>query len=114
MAVSTNSIKDHHLIKVLYAVKKRPGMYVSPVNLNGLRNFLCGYSCSKLFLDEQSGDVLSIGDPDFYDWMATRESMQLSPSMGWVEMLEEKYSENEAFDKFFIYLDEYLMRLMEA
>lgn len=110
MAVLNNDVKglkNDHFIRVLFALRKRPGMYLSPINLTSLRNFICGYQSHGLFSNDDA-DVLSSGENNFYCWMADKEGMKLGPAMGWVEMLNNKYDQDAAFNKFFIYLEQWL------
>jgi len=98
---------DDHLIKVLHAIQKRPGMFLYPVNLNSLRNFLSGYSSHKLFnRQEESEDKF---EKEFFEWICEKEGKKSTPDSGWVEIMEESTSDEEsAFILFFEYFNEYL------
>jgi len=100
---------DKHFFKILKAIKKRPGMYIYPINLSSLRNFISGYNCSKS-LFEDTVCVLSRMSPSFNEWLANKEKkMIFSTGNGWVEIIEfNSKTDQEAFEKFFDYLEEYL------
>ncbi|MBL4828266.1 MAG: hypothetical protein JKY66_11250 [Spongiibacteraceae bacterium] len=98
-----------YFLSLLKQLRKRPGMYIYPVTISSLRNFLAGYTCCNLFGDRE-GDFLDI-NLSFYDWIAMKESTRLTPEAGWVEVLQRNSSsEEDAFERFFQYLDEYLVR----
>ncbi len=110
MVASWANNQKEHILRVLEAVRKRPGMFIFPVTLTSLRNFICGYNCTNLF-KEGSTNYFSSSNPYFYDWIAMKERTRYAPNMGWVEaIMKNASSEQEGFDRFFQYLDEYLAR----
>lgn len=101
---------DDHSYKVLMAVKKRPGMYIYPVSLESLGNFIAGYAAINLFSRVLNSALFS-EFPSFYDWIAMKESTLLSPSKGWIKVISKNSaSEEEAFEKFFNYFEQYVER----
>ena len=90
----------------LRAVRKRPGMYISPVTLDSLRNFLSGY----IFRAYEDGrtNFLNVHSPDFSTWLANREGKRISPSFGWAELIDEMVEiGGDAVAMFFSLLEEY-------
>jgi hypothetical protein len=100
--------KEEYFFDLLKALRKRPGMYLPHVSVDSLNSFLVGYTCCNMH--DGIGDFLA-SKVSFYDWIAMKESTILSPSMGWVEVLKKTgVSDEEEFKRFFLYLDEYLVR----
>ena len=110
MDVSLKKSEDSHFLRVLGTLRKRPGMFIHPVTLESVRNFMSGYNAVALFKDVE-GDYFTRTSPTFYDWIAMKESSKLSPALGWVEAIgNHSSSEDEAFKRFFQYLDEFIER----
>jgi len=108
VVASLEDNKMEHFYKVMMAVKKRPGMFISPINLDGLGNFICGYNCSSLFKQE-SNNALDDMALSFYDWIAMKEGVSNSPSMNWVEAIMSNIStDEEGLNQFFLHLDSYM------
>ncbi len=111
MAVSKENNQNEHILRVLEAVRKRPGMFIFPVTLSSLRNFMSGYLAANLFMEKKRKDYFSSSFPSLDDWIAMKERTRNCPSIGWVEaIIKNASSEQEGFDRFFQYLDEYLAR----
>lgn len=103
------SPKKEYFFSILQRIKKRPEMYIQPVSLQSLNNFLTGFICCNLY-DNEEGDYLN-KYPSFYDWIAMKESSALSPSNSWLSVISENTAnDKEAFDRFFEHFDSYLAR----
>jgi len=98
---------DESIYDALEAVRKRPGMYLPEPSITQLRAFLNGYTGGL-------GRVRYAlrGTEDFHrfhDWVAHRLGFAGSTS-GWCNMIRDKsVSEEDAFKRFFVLLDEFRM-----
>lgn len=107
MVVSTQN--NNHFIKFLYLIKVRPGMYFRTVSVSNLRYVMYGYSVCETNYEMSS--FFETEKPSFYDWIHMKEGTISHPALGWVESLEKtSSSDEEAFNKFFRYLDDFLIR----
>jgi hypothetical protein len=94
--------------ELLDAIRLRPAMYLSKPSLTALYNFIGGYS----FHEESRIEMLKGTNPpfpEFHIWV----SMKLETlSLGWLNLLLEAENGNEekAFQRFFVYLDEFRQR----
>ncbi len=107
MAVFHNSDLDTHFLKVLSAVKKRPGMFLDPISLGSLRNFIIGYGSNYLFDDIENSNFFGLSSK-FFDWIVKQEGEKTTPEKGWDKILMQNCSsDQEGVDKFFNYLDKF-------
>lgn len=85
-------------------------MYFRTKSLLSLSDFINGY-CSCEYKDEGIKNYFDIEMPSFYDWIHMKEGTISHPALGWVESLQRgSSSDEEAFNKFFEYLDGFLVR----
>jgi hypothetical protein len=96
---------DESIYDILNAIRKRPGLYIAEPSINRLYAFLVGYT----------GGLGRVGfglrdEEDFHrfhDWIARRLGFGGSTS-GWCNMIRDKStSEKDAFEQFFVLLDEF-------
>lgn len=95
--------------ELLDALRSRPALYISPVSITALYNFLHGY------LKATGSETIKDTEPpwmEFNNWVAMRVGFHESTS-GWRHMLlsAEDGTEEKAFDRFFILLDEFKGRV---
>lgn len=55
-------VSKEELLRVLYFIRKRPGMYLYPVTLASLGNFIAGYSLSCAVNKVHQVDYDFLGD----------------------------------------------------
>jgi hypothetical protein len=90
--------------ELLEAIRQRPVMYIETPSITCLRAFLDGY-----FFTISRNKIQDFRA--FHNWVAMRLGYFESTS-GWANMLRESENgdEKKAFDKFFIFLDEFKKR----
>jgi hypothetical protein len=96
---------DESVYELLEAIRYRPGMYIVEPSIYALSNFLGGYSAGL----GRVGFALREGTDfhRFHDWVAHRLGFSGSTS-GWCNMIREKSkSDADAFQNFFVLLDEF-------
>jgi len=89
-------------------IQKRIGMYISPITLQSLNNFLQGYliACDTHNITDDIFD----SDLSFHDWVAMQEGYEYS-NQGWANIIEQtSSSDEEALEKFFTYYHNYKNR----
>lgn len=96
---------DESFYDMLDVIRKKPGMYIGEPSINRLDAFLAGHAVAlgrvKLTLRGEEGFHR------FHDWVARRLGFGESTS-GWCNMIRDKStSEADAFQQFFILLDEF-------
>lgn len=90
------------IIKLLYKIKEKPGMYIGHKSITSLADFLNGYLLAK-HEDGVQIDFL----PGFNEWIAERYSIKSSHD--WSRIISFHYlSQESAFDKFYEHLEEFL------
>lgn len=90
------------LIKLLYKIKERPGMYIGYKSLSSLADFVNGY----LFARSESGIEIDFFE-EFNTWIA--EKYCIKSTHDWSRIIIFYYPAPEkAFDKFYEHLEEYL------
>ncbi len=103
---------DESIYDLLAAIRKGPGLHIAEPSINRLHAFLVGYEfgigrCRHVLKD-------SVEFHKFHDRVARRLAFGESTS-GWCNMIREKSeNEKEAFDKFFVLLDEFRKELGTA
>ena len=96
---------DESIYDVLKAIRRRPGMYIVEPSIYRLQAFLSGYTAGLLRAGFVLPDEGSLGL--FQDWLISRLGFTSSTS-GWANMIREKsLSDKDAFERFFILLDEF-------
>jgi hypothetical protein len=99
---------DLRLVKIMKSVERRPGMFINPLTISSLNNFMSGLKTRGLFSDSQE-DIFSRLEPSLYDYIAESEGEKNLPGHSWADVLEEKYpSEKEALTRFFAHLNNFL------
>jgi hypothetical protein len=93
------------------SIRQRPGMYFGSKSLTALYHFLGGYQAA-CFIHQITDDRLGLEIPsDFNDWVAYRTCFRES-TPGWCNMIvTTSQSEEEAFDRFFVLLEEHSARV---
>lgn len=85
-------------------------MYFHSKSLLSLSDFISGY-CACECKYEDIKNYFDIEMPSFYDWIHMKEGTISNPALGWVRTLQRgSSSDEEAFNKFFEYLDDFLVR----
>ena len=97
--------ENNHFLKVMALVRKRPGMYMSPLTPQSLRNFIAGYQASMMFRETSQSDLGDIMDC-IYRAISQKTGIRRSPAMGWAEMLSTFEDDERGIDIFFECLDE--------
>ena len=105
MSAPTLQVLDESIYDMLDVVCKRPGMYITEPSINRLHAFLVGYTAGL------SRVGFALRDEDdfhrFHDWVARRLGFGGSTS-GWCNMIRDKSaSEADAFQRFFVLLEEF-------
>ena len=96
---------DESIYDALDAIRKRPGLYLATPSINRLQAFIVGYTGGL-------GRVrFALRDEEhfhkFHAWVAHRLGYSSSTS-GWCNMiLEKSASEEDAFHRFYVLLDEF-------
>lgn len=96
---------------VIESIRRRPAMYMGVKSLTAFHQFLNGYQLA-CDLHQIKDDRLGLRIPsDFHDWVAYRTHFRESTT-GWCNMIvATSKSEEEAFDRFFILLEEHADRV---
>lgn len=92
----------NYMKEILSEMRKRPGMYISECNLDNLRVFMNGY----MYQIFQEDDIV----PEFYAGFQEyiEEIYHIKTGQHWTKILNfYSDSEKEAFDKFFLHLEEF-------
>lgn len=93
----------NEIIKLLYKIKERPGMYIGFKSITSLADFLRGY----LFAKHEDGIEIYFL-PGFNEWIAARYAIKSSHD--WSSIIAFHYlSPESAFDKFYEHLEEFLI-----
>ncbi len=96
---------DESIYGALDAIRKKPGLYIAEPSINRLHAFLVGYGAGLGRVGFVLRDVDSFHR--FHDWVANRLGFGESTS-GWCNMIRDKStSEADAFNRFFVLLDEF-------
>jgi hypothetical protein len=96
---------EESIYDLLETIRKRPGMYICKPSLQGLRDFLGGYTAGLGRVRLVLRDTTDFHR--FHDWVAHRLGFYESTS-GWCNMIRDKSAnEEEAFRKFYVLLDEF-------
>lgn len=107
MVALTSREIDRQFFRIMMLVKKRPGMYLYPISIDSLRNFISGYTASLLGFDIEKSRYFGFKD-SFFDWMVSKLGGKISPSASWVTILKDGVcDDNDAFFRFFEYLEEF-------
>lgn len=95
------------LIEHIRLVCKRPGMYMNPVNLDSLSNFINGYTlCATI--DNKRTDLFRVGEPSFEDWVLKKLNIRKTSENNWVWALAMAQEGRNADISIFIeYFEEY-------
>jgi hypothetical protein len=105
MSISNYQELDESIYDMLEKIRRKPGMYIGERSINRLHAFLTGYRAGLGRLGFYPRDVDEFHR--FHDWVANRLGFYESTS-GWCNMIRDKStSETEAFDQFFLFLDEF-------
>lgn len=96
-----NNMPDY-IRELLKKIRKQPALYIGKKSLDRLSHFLSGYVCC---IYEQQGIVVQ-PLPGFQEYISKEFAIQ--SAHGWSDILLFFSSgEEEAFDKFYIYLDRF-------
>lgn len=90
------------IFSALDMIREKCGMYIGSKNLKNLANFISGYEFAVYQL---TGVHIGFGGR-FMIFVTYREETEYCPYY-WDGILLKNYSEDEAFDKFFEYVDEF-------
>jgi hypothetical protein len=98
-------MSEESIYDILNAIRKKPGIYIATPSINRLDAFIVGYTAGL----GRAG--VGLRDKDhfhrFHDWIAQRLGFGGSAS-GWCNMIRERStSEADAFDRFYLLLDEF-------
>ena len=96
---------EESVYDILALIRKKPGLFIAVPSINRLHAFFVGYTAGLGRLRH----VLKDGDEfhKFHDWVARRLGFGESTS-GWCNMIRDKSeNEKEAYEKFFVLLDEF-------
>jgi hypothetical protein len=92
------------------AMHGRPAMYLSPVSVSALHNFLEGYSLGRGSVSPEANNAFRL-PPDFHDWVAYRLHF-FGSCAGWHNMIIERFGDGpEGLEQFFALLDQHQSRL---
>lgn len=104
-------ISTQELFKAFYTVKKRPGMFLYPLTLSSLGNYINGYRlCCTL-------NAIHQGEDDFLEkfriWLLDCYGMEHTNRFSWWGIvLENGFGDGpEALDEFYMMLGRYLEEL---
>ena len=105
MSASTRKEVKESIYDLLGWIRKKPGLYIVEPSIYRLHSFLTGYDAGL----GHAGFILR-DEADFHrfhDWVAHRLGFGESTS-GWVNMIRDKSaSDAEAFQRFYVFLDEF-------
>ena len=105
MSIPNRQELDESIYDILEKIRSKPGMCIGERSINRLLGFLTGYRAGLGRLGFYPRDVEELHR--FHDRVANRLGFYESTS-GWCNMIREKStSESEAFEKFFLLLDEF-------
>ena len=95
----------NELKEMLSEMKKRPGMYIGEKSLTPLHHYINGY-CHGL---SKGSDKKVVFGGGFISFLHERHSELFLQSWWgwWIAILENTSSEEEAFDYFFVLLEEF-------
>lgn len=89
------------LYEILEKIKKCPGLYIGHKSLNKLAGFISGYIVSTF---ELTGQWIPFSQ--FREYVEYRSGIS-DPSKHWSDIISKDKTPEEAFDLFFVYLDEF-------
>jgi hypothetical protein len=97
-----------NIASLLEGVRKRPGIYLSPVSIFSLQTFLTGYEIGR------SSRARKVVPRDFTDWVAYRLHVS-GTARGWARIIAEQQGDGEhAIECFFTLLDEHRVRVPQT
>lgn len=104
-------ISTQELFKAFYTVKKRPGMFLYPLTLSSLGNYINGYRlcCTLNAIHQEEDDFLE----KFRIWLLDCYGMEHTNCFSWWGIVLENGSGDgpEALDEFYRMLGRYLEEL---
>jgi|GEM_PF-5410712 len=113
--MATFNNNDEKLLKSIDTIFKRPGMFLYPINIDSLDNFINGYIMAMVSGTEQGRvDFFIEGNPSFNRWVVEKYHGEYLV-MGWATAIKEHISsdlgeinEGEDIQIFKTLLDEYV------
>jgi hypothetical protein len=105
MSASTRKEVEESVYDLLGWIRKKPGLYVGEPSIQRLASFISGYDAGLGHVGFGLRDGVDFHR--FHGWVAHRLGFAESTS-GWANMIRDKSaSEAEAFQMFFVLLDEF-------
>ena len=100
------------MLKLLETVRERPGLYVHPISLIALDNFLGGYSFKEHEIDVANRDRF-VCMRGFGNYVRLHYGLDLTAKGCFRMIAENTESDEEGFYKFFELLDSYKLLLKD-
>lgn len=101
-------ISTEELLRMLFLIRKRPGMYLYPLSLASLGNFISGYrlSCMLNQIKQDKYDFLT----EFRYWLQEQYCMEHTNQYPWWGIILQNVSSDgiEAIEEFYIMLDKFI------
>lgn len=96
------------LFELLRQIKNKPGLYIGSPSISNLFMFLNGYR----FARRQMNLAVSVQEQEFQEFQPwLQEKLALKSTHAWSQLiLLHSIDERDAFDRFFVLLDEFLQR----
>ncbi|MAT15020.1 MAG: hypothetical protein CMJ46_07095 [Planctomyces sp.] len=97
---------ENDAIHILQSFRQRPALYIGEKSLERLGEFISGYEFARLIHPIKDPPLFHIPH-EFFTWVDYRLGYYGSTS-GWVEKIRERSAnEGEAWDRFWMYYDEF-------
>lgn len=103
-------ISNEELLRALSCIRKRPGMFLYPLTLASLGNYICGYklccTLNDIHQEEDSCDLLT----EFSYWLQEQYHMARTNQYTWWQLIVKKVPEDgiHAIEEFYKMLDRFI------
>ncbi len=93
----------NHILAILWKIKDRYALYIGRKSIDELVSFLNGYICA---VEQLTGKYTQF-NCRFQQFIEVKERLRNDEARHWGQILRENRTQEDAFDLFYVYLEEF-------